>query len=115
MPNAAAASATPNAAAITGAVSGDTAQTGEPRNAAPTTEPTPEQWEHLFAIRARLSPREAAIAENVISRMAPEMRAQWLAELSVVSIDQAVDFVRSMIPKSRAAKNVKSDDKNGGD
>jgi len=107
-------SAAPNATAITG---GDTAQTGGQRNAPPTIEPTPEQWEHLLAIRAQLSPREAAIAETVITRMAPEVRAQWLAELSAISVDQAVDFVRSMIPKAPpkppAARNAKGNGQDG--
>lgn len=99
-PGGAAMSAAPNTTALIGAVPASTTQTNSPRNAPPIVEPTPEQWEHLLAIRARLSPREAAIAETVITRMDPEMRAQWLAELSVVSVDQAVEFVRSMIPKS---------------
>jgi hypothetical protein len=111
-----ASSVAPNTTAIAGGVPG-TAQIGGPRNAPPTIEPTPEQWEHLLAIRARLSPREAAIAETVITRIAPEMRAQWLAELSVISVDQAVEFVRSMIPKvppkSPAARNAKDDSRGG--
>jgi hypothetical protein len=47
-----------------------------------------------------LTPREIAIVEAVITRMSPEMRGRWLAELSALSIDHAVDFVRYMIPKS---------------
>jgi hypothetical protein len=70
------------------------------RNAPPSIEPTPEQWAHLLAIRDRLSPREAAIVDTVVVRMAPEDRAQWLAELSVLSVDHAADVVRSMIPKA---------------
>lgn len=31
--------------------------------------------------------------------MSPEMRAQWLAELSALSVDQAADVVRSLVPK----------------
>jgi hypothetical protein len=62
--------------------------------------PTPEQWAHLFAIQAQLSPREAAIAKSVVTRMTPEMRAQWLAELSVLSVDQAADVVRALIAKA---------------
>ena len=67
----------------------------EIRNAAPT----PEQVAHLLAIRSQLMPREAAIADAVVLRMSPEMRAQWLGELSAMSVDQAVEIVRSMIPK----------------
>jgi len=76
------------------------AQADAPRNAPPGIEPTPQQWAHLFAIRARLSPREAAITETVAVRMPLEMRAQWLAELSMLSVDEAVEAVRSMIPKA---------------
>ena len=67
------------------------------RNAAPT----PEQIAHLFAIRAKLTPREAAIADAVVLRMSGDVQAQWLAELSALSVDQAVEIVRSMIPKLR--------------
>jgi hypothetical protein len=62
--------------------------------------PTPEQWAHLYAFQAQLSPREAAIAKSVVTRMTPEMRAQWLAELSVLSVDQAADVVRALIAKA---------------
>lgn len=94
--------ATSGAAMITTAT-GDAApaatQPDSPRNAPPAVEPTPGQWAHLFAIRAQLSPRDAAIAQTVVTRMAPEMRAQWLAELSALSVDEAAEVVRSMIPK----------------
>jgi hypothetical protein len=82
-----------------------TARAEGPRNARPGIEPTPEQWAHLFAIRARLSPREVAILETVIVRMPPETRAQWLAELSGLGVAQAAEVVRSMIPKARPAQS----------
>lgn len=68
------------------------------RNAAPT----PEQIAHLFAIRAKLTPREAAIADAVVLRMSADVQAQWLAELSALGVDEAVEVVRSMIPKLRS-------------
>jgi hypothetical protein len=92
--------AAPSRTAIAGVMPAGTAQSDGPRNAPPGIEPTPEQWAHLFAVRARLSPREVAIVETVILRMAPETRAQWLAELSVLSVDEAAEIVRSMIPKA---------------
>lgn len=70
---------------------------GEVRNATPTI--TPEQIQHLLAIQARLTPREQAIANLVRERMSPEQQAQWLAELSAMTVDQALQLVRSMIPK----------------
>ena len=95
-----------------------TTQTDGPRNAPPTVERTPEQWAHWLAIRARLSPREAAIADIAVTRMTPEMRAQWLAELAVLGVDHAAEIVRSIIPKAPprpppAADSAK-DDANGG-
>lgn len=45
--------------------------------------------------------------------MAPERRAQWLAELSVLSLDEAAEVVRSQLPKTppkpRPAKNGATD------
>jgi hypothetical protein len=72
-------------------VSGESA----PRNAA--LSPTPDQWEHLHAIRERLSPRERAIAENAIMRMDAEVLTQYLAELSAMSVEQGVTLIRTMI------------------
>ena len=94
-----------------GAASTSAVQTDMPRNALDTLEPTPQQWAQLLAIRASLSPREAAIAQTVVVRMTPEMRAQWLAELSALSVEQAVEVVRSMIP---AGVVPKTDAKNRG-
>ena len=70
-----------------------------PRNAA--LSPTPDQWEHLHAVRERLSPKERAIAENAIMRMDADVLAQYLAELSTLSVDEAVALIRSMIAKLR--------------
>lgn len=67
------------------------------RNTAPTI--TPEQINHLLAIRARLSPREQAIADLVRERMTPAQQEQWLTELSAMSVDEALKVVRAMIPK----------------
>jgi hypothetical protein len=107
-------STAPSATATGGAAPADTTQLDSPRNALPAGEPTPEQWAHLLAIRAQLSPREAAIAETVVMRMAPEMRVQWLAELSLLGVDGAAEVVRSMIPKPPHGKNgPKGDSKDG--
>jgi hypothetical protein len=73
-----------------------TAPADAPRNA--PSAPMTEQWAHLRAILARLSPRETAITETVLGRMPPEVRMSWLAELSALGVDQAVEAVRSMIP-----------------
>ena len=87
-------------AALVSVAPAEAGQLDAPRNALPALEPTPEQWAHLYAIRARLSPREAAIAQAVVVRMPAELRAQWLAELSMLCVEEATEVVRSMIPKS---------------
>jgi len=93
------------------------AQIEGPRNAPPVVEPTAEQWAHLYAIRAQLTPREASIASTVVVRMAPELRAQWLAQLSALSVEQAAEVVRSMIPKpaSKQARGKKAPADDPGD
>ncbi len=69
------------------------------RNATASPTITPEQIQHLLTIQARLTPREQAIANLVRERMSPEQQAQWLAELSAMTVEQALELVRSMIPK----------------
>ncbi|MDQ3363891.1 MAG: hypothetical protein M3680_00460 [Myxococcota bacterium] len=70
---------------------------------APTAEatiqpaPPPEQLAHLYAIRERLSAKERAIAENAIARMAPDMLARWLAQLSAMSVEDATSTIRTMV------------------
>jgi hypothetical protein len=59
--------------------------------------PTPEQLEHLYAIRERLAPKERAIAERAISRMDPPLLVHWLAELSSMSIEDATSKIRGLI------------------
>jgi hypothetical protein len=64
-------------------------------------EPTLEQRAQWLAIRDHLSPREAMIGDAVIARMTPELRAQWLAELSALTVAQAADVVRSLVSQAR--------------
>jgi hypothetical protein len=75
---------------------------GEVRNALPM--PTPEQWTHLYMIQTRLSPQETALAERVLTRMSAEMLAQWLAELSTLSVDDAVQKIRSVLSGLRSSR-----------
>ena len=58
-------------------------------------EVTPEQWQHLFAIRDRLSAEERSKAETLIALLGPDVRAQFLAELSALSVDDAVRALRT--------------------
>ncbi|KAB2882578.1 MAG: hypothetical protein F9K40_23405 [Kofleriaceae bacterium] len=69
--------------------------------------PTPEQAAHLMAILHALNPDERAVAKAVVKRMSNEQRAHWLAELSPLTVDQAVELVRSMIP-ARTKKESES-------
>jgi len=76
---------------------------GEVRNASPPAWSV-AQTAHLLAIYAGLSPDEKRIAQLVVARMTPEVRAGWLDELSVLTVDQAVELVRSMIPRGQHRK-----------
>ena len=86
--------------------------------APPPTEPPAERplepWAHWLTIRARLSPYEIAVVDTVLGIVKPELQAEWLAGMSVLGVDQAVDVVRSMIPEAsqeplHAANSAKSD------
>ena len=78
----------------------------EARNAGAT--PSPAQTAHLLAIHGELSPEEKRVAQLVVTRMQPELRAQWIAELSGMTVKQAVELVRSMIPTLRGGKESDS-------
>ena len=82
------------------------AGTAEARNAGAT--PSPAQTAHLLAIHGALSPEEKRVAQLVVTRMQPEVRAQWIAELSGMTVKQAVELVRSMIPTVRGGKESDS-------
>jgi hypothetical protein len=79
---------------------------GDARNASPAW--SPGQMNHLLAIHAALLPEEKRIAQLVVARMTPEVRAQWLGELSVLTVEQAVALVRSMIPRAQPRKESDS-------
>jgi hypothetical protein len=63
--------------------------------------PTPAQMAHLVAIRERLDAKERAIAEAAIQKMTPEQLAQWLAELSDQSVEDATMMIRDLIAQIR--------------
>ena len=69
------------------------------RNAAPTA----PQMNHLFAISGRLTPKEMTIVHATIARMDDATRAAWIAELSAMTVDQAVDHVRGLLPTAAQA------------
>lgn len=74
----------------------------QPRNAAPTdVMPTPAQFAHLQAVRARLSTKERAIAEAAIARMDGPLLMQWLGEITALSVEDAVVTIRTLIAQLR--------------
>ena len=86
----------------------DTATTvAEVRNAAPPESPTPEQLQHLIAVKAKLAPQEQRVVMTAIPRMEPAARAHWLAELCALSVDEAAEQVRSMLPPLRTERPKK--------
>ncbi len=68
--------------------------------------PTGEQVTQLLAVRARLNENEVAVIDESIARMDGPTRAWWMGELSALSVDQAVERVRSMLPKVRASRRA---------
>ncbi len=52
---------------------------------------------HIAAIQAALSPDEAALAREVAQDLAPADLQTWFAELSALSVPQAVARVRAML------------------
>ena len=69
---------------------------------------SPAEMDHLLAVYAGLSSDEKRIAQVVVARMAPELRAQWLGELSAMTVEQAVGLVRSMIPRDQRRRESDS-------
>ncbi len=74
----------------------------EVRNAAPTG----AQIAHLLAVRAHLTENEVAVIDESIARMDGPTRMWWLGELSALSVEQAVQRVRSMLPKVRQPRRA---------
>ena len=53
-----------------------------------------------------LTENEVAVIDESIARMDAPTRAWWLGELSSLSVDQAVERVRSMLPKVRPSRRA---------
>ncbi len=72
----------------------------EPAQAAPirNTAPTPAQVAHLMAVQKLLTPQEAAVAQATAAKLSEADRAELLAELETMTVEQAAAFVRSMLP-----------------
>lgn len=64
--------------------------------------------DHLLAIHGALLPDEKRIVQLVVARMTPEVRVQWLEELSGVTVEEAVALVRSLIPRVQRKKESDS-------
>ncbi len=70
----------------------------------PPAAPTPEQIQHLFAVRAKLTDAEQRVVMAAIPRMDPTARAEWMATVCALSVDDATELVRSMMPPLRTKK-----------
>ena len=70
----------------------------------PPAAPTPEQIQHLFAVRAKLTDAEQRVVMAAIPRMDPTARAEWMATVCALSVDDAAELVRSMMPPLRTKK-----------
>ncbi len=60
--------------------------------------PTPAQVAHLMAVQKLLTAQEAAVAQATAARLSEADRAELLAELETMTVEQAAAFVRSMLP-----------------
>jgi hypothetical protein len=62
--------------------------------------PSAAQQLQLLAIYNRLEPTERKITEIAVRRMLPDARSKWLDELCAMTVEDAVQHVRSMIAES---------------
>ncbi|MBK9032057.1 MAG: hypothetical protein IPL61_12160 [Myxococcales bacterium] len=94
------------ATATPAAPTSDASASADLRNAAPPppAAPTPEQIQHLFAVRAKLSPDEQRVVMAAIPRMDPIARAEWMTTMCALPVDDAAELVRSMMPPLRTRK-----------
>jgi len=59
---------------------------------------TRAQVANLMAVQKLLTPQEAAVAQATAAKLLAEDRAELLAELEPMTVEQAAAFVRSMLP-----------------
>lgn len=91
----------------TSATQGTAGPVGPERNAGSVRSTV--QAGHLLAIYAALSPEEKRIVQIVIQRMGPDTRAEWLRELSALTVEDAVALVRSLIPPRRGSRGMENE------
>ena len=72
-------------------------------SAAPVQPPGPEAMAHFAAIQSKLTPEEAQLAQAVAAELPPQEINGWIAELSKLPVDDAVELIRETIRKSRAS------------
>jgi hypothetical protein len=73
----------------------------------PNANPTAAQMDHIKVIQAKLTPVEASMAMGAAMRMAPEARAEWIAALCARSVDEAVVFIRELLPAHVRGQDVR--------
>ncbi|MCB9564205.1 MAG: hypothetical protein H6708_27760 [Kofleriaceae bacterium] len=92
-----------SAAAATGTAEAATVEPGEAAPPVRNAAPTPAQMADLLAVQKLLSPQEAAVAQQTAMKLSAEDRAELLAELETMTVEQAAAFVRSMLPTMKDA------------
>ncbi|MBZ0234736.1 MAG: hypothetical protein K8M05_20565 [Deltaproteobacteria bacterium] len=93
------------AAAMGGVTTSGATAAAEAAQAPPirNTAPTPAQVAHLMAVQKLLTPQEAAVAQATAAKLSAEDRAELLAELETMTVEQAAAFVRSMLPTMKVS------------
>ncbi len=72
--------------------------TPEPPKATKPAGPiTPAMMAHFQSVQSKLTPEEADFARSVASELSPAEIQQWMAELSAMSVDDAVATIRKHI------------------
>ncbi|MCA9679658.1 MAG: hypothetical protein KC464_31790, partial [Myxococcales bacterium] len=65
--------------------------------------PTPAMMAHLVAIRGHLDEDEIEFLTQVYAELTPPEVARWLRELSAMSVDEAVAYIRDQIEGASGA------------
>jgi len=66
--------------------------------------PGPQALAHFGAIQSKLTPEERQLAQAVASELPPNEINAWMAQLSKLSVDEAVRLIRETIRRSAASE-----------
>ena len=62
----------------------------------------PKMMSHFIAIQSALTPAEAALARQIAAELSPKEMRAWFAELSALSVPDAVAKIRAFVGQSKA-------------